>query len=246
LAGGGAFRQPLLLEAALIPLHPFGAAVSPQPLRPQFRQGIERVPHRFAHGLQPVEEAHRRQHVGGVGALLAARVQQARLLEALQQDLEQQQFGRARQQPGAELREHGVVEPGVGQVQAQEILPVQARAHRVRRLAVGEVLGVLEDRDQGEAPGRFGRLAARWEEGGKLRVFKQDLQGIAHEQVGVPLREGAASDARGLGGDGGHGLGMQAHGTPPSGRSRFSEKDSRSPPSHLLHSPPVSSPPAKP
>src|SRR5207247_10542353 len=45
---------------------------------------------------------------------------------------------------------------------------------------------------------------------------------------------------------GGHGLGMQAHGTPPSGRSRFSEKDSRSPPSHLLHSPPVSGTPALP
>src|SRR5438034_3596161 len=41
---------------------------------------------------------------------------------------------------GAELAEHARIKAGIGQRQAQQILPVNAAAHRVGGLQVGEVL----------------------------------------------------------------------------------------------------------
>ena len=54
---------------------------------------------------------------------------------------------------GAELAEHGVIEAGIGQFQAQGVLPVDASADGVGGLAVGKSLDVLEDGGHGEPGG---------------------------------------------------------------------------------------------
>ena len=211
----GALRQPLLLEAAFIPFHPLGPAVGPEPLGRHHRQRVEGVAHGFAHRLQAAQEAHRRQHVGGVGALLAPRLQQPPGAELVEQALEQQQLRRSGDQTGAELAEHARIKAGIGQRQAQQILPVNAAAHRVGGLQVGEVLGILEERDHGEAPGGFRRLPPRGKERGKLFIPKEGVEFVAQLQIGMAFGKGGPGDLGRLRRHGEQGFRMQTHGHPP-------------------------------
>jgi hypothetical protein len=70
-------------------------------------------------------------------ALTRPCLDQALVFQALQQGVEQQQFGPTRDQAGAELAEHGVVEAGIGEGEAERVLPVDPAPHGVGRLAVG-------------------------------------------------------------------------------------------------------------
>ncbi|GAA2351718.1 hypothetical protein SVIO_002180 [Streptomyces violaceusniger] len=49
-----------------------------------------------------------------------------------------------------EAGQYGVVEAGIGQLQAEQVLHIDPGPHRVRGLAVGEVLGELQDTDQSQ------------------------------------------------------------------------------------------------
>jgi hypothetical protein len=51
------------------------------------------------------------------------------------------------------------MEPRVGQLQPECILPIDPAAHSISGLAVGQVLKKLEDRDQRQSPRRKPRLA---------------------------------------------------------------------------------------
>jgi hypothetical protein len=99
--------------------------------------------HGFAHTLQPVEHADGGQHVGRIGALPAARFEQLALGAVHQQGVEEALLRAPRHHTTAELAQDRVVEALVRQLQAQEILPVNAAAHGVRGLAVGQVLSKL-------------------------------------------------------------------------------------------------------
>ena len=57
-----------------------------------------------------------------------------------------------------------MIKAGVGQFQAQRVLPVDAGQHGMNGLPVGEVLEELEDSDQREFPGCNGGLAGVGEE----------------------------------------------------------------------------------
>ena len=96
-----------------------------------------------------MQVVHGGQHMGAVGPLLAARLDQATGLEALEHPVEQQMLRVAGHQPRPELGQHAEVEAGVGQLEPKRVLPVDPGAHRVGRLPVAEVLKKLEDRDQG-------------------------------------------------------------------------------------------------
>ncbi len=65
----------------------------------------------------------------------------------------------ARDEAGAELRQHAEVEPRVGQLQLQGIFPVDPAANGVGGLTVAELLEELEHRDQRQAPRRKARLS---------------------------------------------------------------------------------------
>jgi hypothetical protein len=64
-------------------------------------------------------------------------------------------LGPAGDEAGAGLAEDGEVEveAGVVQLQVEEVLPVDAAADGVGGLAIGEPLGVPEDRGQRQPPG---------------------------------------------------------------------------------------------
>jgi len=91
-----------------------------------------------------------------------------------------------------------VVEASVIEGQRERVLPVDPGAHRVGRLAVGEVLGKLEDRHQRKAPGSLGRSPANREQVRQRTILHQGLQRIAHPQIRVPRRERSPRDARRL------------------------------------------------
>lgn len=59
------------------------------------------------------------------------------LLQALQQGVEQQQLGVARDQARTELAQHGVIKARIGERQAERVFPIDPAPHGVSRLAVG-------------------------------------------------------------------------------------------------------------
>ena len=143
--------------------------------------------------------------MGRVGALLGAGLDQAVGLAGLEHRLQQEPFGTAGDEAGAELAEDGEVEAGVGQLQAEGVLPVDAAADGVGGLAIGEPLGELQDRDQGQPPGGLRRLSPVGEQAGEAFVVVEGAQGVPHGQVGVAVGEGGAGDVGGQFRDAGRG-----------------------------------------
>ena len=134
-----------------------------QPLGRDRRHLVQRGPHCLADTLQPVQRAHGGEHVGAVRALATARLDQALLLQTLQQAVEQEKSSIARDQPSAELAQHCVVKARIGEGQAQRILPVDPAPHGVGRLAVGQILHELQHHGQREPAWCRRRLAMAWE-----------------------------------------------------------------------------------
>src|SRR5437016_4707266 len=105
--------------------------------------------------------------MGGVRTLLAPRLEQAERPATLEQLLQQQHFRAAGEQAVPEFAQHRKVETRIAQVETQQILPVNAGADGLRRLAIGEVLAELHDRYQCEPPRGQSWLAIMRIEGGK-------------------------------------------------------------------------------
>jgi hypothetical protein len=98
-------------------------------------------------------------------------------------------------------------------------LPVDARPDRVGRLPVRKTFRELEDRDQGQAPGRLGGPAAGRKEGDERFVVEDGVQLIPHPHVEVATGKGGAGDAGGFVGNRRHGARAQGHGQTPRGQS---------------------------
>ena len=84
----------------------------------------------------------------GVGALLPTGLEQAEGPAALQQLVEEQLFGAACQQAVPEFAQDRKVEPRIGQVKTQQILPVNTRPDCLCRLAIREVFPKLHERHE--------------------------------------------------------------------------------------------------
>jgi hypothetical protein len=84
--------------------------------------------------------------MGGVGALLPPRLEQAQSMAALQELVEEKLFSAAPQETIPEFTQDRKVEPRIGQLKTQQILPVNPRADGLRRLAIGQGLAKLHDR----------------------------------------------------------------------------------------------------
>ena len=95
-----------------------------------------------------------------VGALAPTRLEQPSLVRHVQHAGEQALTGIPGQQPGAELAEHRVVEAGIGQVQGEQILPVDPGSNRLGRLPIAQALAEVEERDKRQPPGRVPGLTA--------------------------------------------------------------------------------------
>jgi putative transposase len=117
-------------------------------------------------------------------------------------------------QAGTELGEDAEAEAGVGQLEAEGVLPIDPGAHGIGRLPVAEVFQELEDRDQRQPPGRESGLAPAGVEAAEVLVAVERAELVAGPRRDRAAREGSAGDTRGLGWDLADRLRMKAHDYP--------------------------------
>ncbi len=104
-----------LLHAVAIAFDPRGVDLGPHPGGRDSGEAIERMTQRFAHIFQAVQGAHCREHMGRVGALLAAGLEQTRAAAAVQHRIEQQGCGIILEQTAAKLAQDRGIKAGIVQ-----------------------------------------------------------------------------------------------------------------------------------
>src|SRR5262247_1721091 len=81
------------------------------------REAVQGVAQRLAHTLQPIQDANRRQHMGGVGTLAAPGLKELSFPTHRQQRIKEELFCTAGKQASTKFTQHGMVKPGIGQFQ---------------------------------------------------------------------------------------------------------------------------------
>jgi hypothetical protein len=125
-----------------------------------------------------------------VGALLPTSFEPAHRAAALEQLVQQQFFTTAGEEAVAKCAAHGKVKARIRQREPKQVFPVDTGAHRLGRLALGEILAKLHHGDERQAPGREAGLTLQREAGGKVVVLEDRPEGIPQEQVRMALRKG--------------------------------------------------------
>ena len=136
-----------------------------------------------------------RQDMRRIGPLPTARFEEALLAEEGQHRLEEEQLGRAVDQAGTKLTEHGGIEAGIGQGQGQGILPVDATADGIGSLAVGQAFGELHHGNEGQLGRGFRRLAGLRKQVRELGIDVDGTKGVAHAHIRIAFREGGMGHA---------------------------------------------------
>ena len=169
-----------------------------QPGRVRRRQGFQRRPHAFPGQLQPGQRRHRGDHVGGIGPLLAARLDQALGHQPCQQRIQHHLLQPGPGHPAPELGQHRVVKARVIDWQAEQVLPVDPGPHRLGRLPVGEVLRPLQHRHQRQPRRGPARPAPDPERGREILIAQPLTQPITdqHRQRPRPLTGVLGRDRR--------------------------------------------------
>src|SRR5215472_3816961 len=139
----------------------------------------------------------------------------ATLPTLLQPEIAQATLRSVRQEPTAKFAEHGAIKAAIGQLQAKYILPIDAGAHGIGRLPIGESLSVLHDGDQGQPPWGLGWLPTAQKELGKIVILVQRCEFISHLHPHVALGQDCMRDADGFFWESWDWLGMHGHGLPP-------------------------------
>jgi len=140
LAFGRVLGQTGLLNPPAIALVPRQRGHGLEPVGRDRGHRVQRSAEGFRHEFEPVEHPDRREHMRRVGAAVATGLEPPHGAAALQQLVEEELFGAPRQQAVPEFAQHRKVESRVSQLETQQILPVDARAHGLRRLAICQVL----------------------------------------------------------------------------------------------------------
>ena len=159
-------------------------------------QLVEGGTHGFTDEFQAVEGADGRQHMGRVGTLPTACFQQPLRLGSRPTTGPAGAPGRCLQAGGFETRWDGEVEAAVGQVEAEQILPVDASANRFCGLAVREGFAELQDRHPGQAPRRQAGLTGVRVEVRKVVILKDGAQLVVAGSEGLPLGKAARATRR--------------------------------------------------
>lgn len=150
------------------------------PLRGHDCQGVQGGPHGLGCQLQPVQDAQSPQHVRGVRALCASRLQVPALLARLKKRFEQKVLRSILNQSTTKLGEHAEVEAGVAQFESQSVLPVYAGTDGLGSLPIRKPLGELHHRHQSQSPWRDRGTSAYVEEVGEVLIFVYGAEHSAH------------------------------------------------------------------
>jgi hypothetical protein len=170
-----------------------------QPRHVRRRQRPHGQAQRFRHRFERAQLSHRPKHGDGVGALLAPLLEEAQRPHLAQDGLEDQGVLVLVQHALPEVAQAGVVEARVPQRQVQGVRPVQTHHDLLRRLAVGDVLQELEQRDHRQQRGRARVATPRVIQRGELRVVQQVSQVVADDPIAIRRCQHLRSHRRDIG-----------------------------------------------
>src|SRR5262249_15173507 len=97
----------------------------------------------------------------------------ATLAAKIQEPVERAALRSLSQQTAPELGEHREVKPGISQLQAEDIFPINVGAHGVRCLPISQSLRILHESHQSQPPRSLGWLATDGKQISKIFIFKQ-------------------------------------------------------------------------
>src|SRR6266700_5467539 len=163
-----------------IAFDPFRMTMDTQPVGLDRRKAVEGCTHGFPHTQHPVESADLGQHMGGISPLSSSCLQPAFLPEQGEHFLQQELFCILLYQTSPKFGEHRGVEPRIGEVQAQQIFPIDPSTHRICRLPIRQVLYKLHHVHEGQPPRCFGWLPFLGEQFRKMLIGVDASQDVAH------------------------------------------------------------------
>src|SRR3954466_9644049 len=134
----------------------------------------------------------------GVGPLPPPGLEDAELSGDLEHPLQQALVRAAGQKTISKLAEHAEVKARVGQLEAEQVLPIDPRPDRLSGLPITQALAELHQRDQGQAPGWTGWLTLLGIEIGEVAILEDRPERVAQGEIGAAFGKGGASDAGGL------------------------------------------------
>src|SRR5687768_16579224 len=102
-----------------------------------------------------------------------------------------------------------MVEARIGEVQSEDIFPINAAADGICGLAIGEAFSKLEDGGQSQAGWRLYGLPVRREERRELGVVVDGAETVGDLHVDIPPRKRGTGNPLGVFRDRICGLGMQ-------------------------------------
>src|SRR3982751_473745 len=136
--------------------------------------------------------------MSGVSPLPPPGLEDAELSGDLEHPLQQALLRATGQKTISKLAEDTKVKTRVGQLEAEQVLPVDPRPDRLSGLPITQALAELHQRDQGQAPGRTGWLTLLGIEVGEVAIHEDRPERIAQGEIGAAFGKGGASDAGGL------------------------------------------------
>jgi hypothetical protein len=91
-----------------------------------------------------------------------------------------------------------MVEAAIGEVEAEQILPIDPCPYRIGSLAVGQTFPELEQRDERQAHWRLGGLTLAGEEVGEIGIAKEHIQLVIHAHDKVAGWKDGSGNASGF------------------------------------------------
>ena len=173
-----------------------------------------RAGHFFQHGtdrlgdqLQPGQVTHRGQDMRGIGALRGAFTHQSGVLHAGQGEIEEAVGAVALDETLAEVAQDTVMEAGIVQLQGQGVFEVDAAAHRLGGLPVGQTEQELQHANGGQLGRREAGAPVAGIPVGEVLVAPQPVQPVPYPhsrrtarvvaRATCAVREGTSSPERG-------------------------------------------------
>jgi hypothetical protein len=170
----------------------------------------------FAHTFDAIERADVGEYVGRISTLSPPSLPQPAGLESFQQGVEQLLLSLVEQNAVAKVVEQGVVKARVGQLEAEQVLPVEATSHIVGGLTIGEAFKLLEHEDKGQTPGcHLNRGAEGRKPVGEQRISEKGAEFLAQADVAVAIGKSSNVAAAVASGTGGTGCAWKLIVTPP-------------------------------
>src|SRR6266487_947925 len=123
--------------------------------------------------------------MGRIGTLASASLQPAFLPKQREHFRKQELFCMVFNQTSTKFGEDRGVKARIGEIQTQEIFPIDPSSYCICGLPIREVLYTLHDRNQGESPWSFGWLPFPGKDLRKILIGVDTSQDVAHLHVQI-------------------------------------------------------------